>query len=128
MSTRTALVVAGRHVSEDAVAAHVTDLTAAGATVDVVDVRPAVRGERGTRSLARVVRDVTGSWTAARRLTGEHRDVLRAAGLVVAADGAAVAAVWRARRWNAHASLVNGVPAALTVLTTRTTDRAPDGA
>lgn len=116
MSTVTVLVVAARHASDDAIAAHADALRAAGTDLTVVDLRPPRLAERGARSALRAVRETTDSWAAARRLTREHRRQLAHADVVVAADKAAVPAVWRARRWNPRADLVNGVPAALQLL------------
>lgn len=119
MSTTTVLVVAARHASDDAIEAHAAALRAAGAEVTTVDLRPAGLAARGARSALRAVRETTDSWAAARRLTPEHRRLLAQAELVVAADRAAVPAVWRARRWNPRADLVNGVPGALQLLAAR---------
>ncbi|CAM5781451.1 hypothetical protein [Cellulomonas persica] len=119
MSTATVLVVAARHASDDAIEAHADALRAAGAELTVVDLRPARLAERGARSALRAVRETADSWAAARRLTADHRQLVAHADLVVAADRTAVAAVWRCRRWNPRAELVNGVPAALQALGAR---------
>ncbi len=119
MSTRTVLVVAARHVSDEAVEAHADLLRATGTELTVVDLRPASLARRGERSAVRAARETVESWAAARRLTPEHRRLVSGADLVVAADRAAVPAVWRTRRWNTRAELVNGVPAAVQLLTSR---------
>ncbi|GEA79814.1 NAD(P)H-dependent oxidoreductase [Cellulomonas uda] len=118
MSTRTVLVVASPDTSDQAVESLAAPLRAAGGDVTVVDLRaPGTRTATGR--LAAALSGTTASWSAARRVTAAQRAQLRDAELVVAADRTAVPAVWRTRRTNPSAALVNGVPAGQRVLAGR---------
>jgi len=118
MSTPTVLVVAAAGTSDQAVDALTGTLRDAGADVTLVDLRPAhAPASRGRVGAA--IAATTASWAAARRVSAADRAALRDAALVVAADPVAVPAVWRARRANPHAALVNGLPAAVRALTGR---------
>ncbi|UJP39541.1 hypothetical protein [Cellulomonas palmilytica] len=112
MSTRTVLVVAAAGTSDQAVDSLAAPLRDAGAELTVVDLRPR-RGAAAGGRVARALAATTASWAAARRVSASDRAALRDAALVVAADREAVPAVWRARRTNRTAQLVNGLPAAL---------------
>jgi hypothetical protein len=88
--------------------------------VRLVDLRAAAPREATGRPLpVRAARAVSAGWLASRGVRGADRASIDRADLVVAGDRFAIPTVWRARRRNRAGALVNGIPAAVGVLTRR---------
>jgi hypothetical protein len=122
--TVVALVVADPRTSDTAVEEHLATLrrTADVRLVDLRRVAPAVADGRPLP--VRAVRALTAGWVASRGARA-HRALLDAADVVVAGDRFAVPTVWRARRRNRAGALLNGVPAAVRLLSAASEQAAP---
>lgn len=109
---RVLLLAGDRATGDELLDEHALELAALGATVDVARLE---LGGRPSGRVGRVVSHLLVGTRSSLAVDADLRERARTADVVVAADRSAVGAVWRLRR-SGTARLVNGVPAALGVL------------